>query len=251
MGELKQRARSFLSLSEDGRDLDDRDIRVRKARKIEAVLEEEGALDSASARVLDIGCSQGAILRYLSSRLNTCVGMDLDIASMRLGPDAVAFVAGDGENIPFREGAFDIVLCNHVYEHTENPSSLFAEIHRVLKPSGVCYFAGPCRYSVIEPHYGLPFLSWLPRPFAHLYMRLAGKGRRYLWKPESRKSLRAALKNFEVNDYTGKMIGDPQRYFMEDLLTVGSLKQFGARAIWRWLPFVFPGFVYALRKKLR
>jgi SAM-dependent methyltransferase len=235
-------------LSDDKRDLDDRGSRLGKARKIEAVLDEEGALHNSSVHALDIGCSQGAILQYLSTRTGTCVGMDLDIAAMSVTQEAVAFVAGDGESMPFQEGTFDIVLCNHVYEHTENPQALFAEIHRVLKPSGMCYLAGPYRYSVIEPHYGLPFLSWLPRTCAHLYMRWTGKGQRYLWQPESRRKLNAALKRFELKDYTGKMIGDPHRYCMQDLLPPGSLRQLGARIIWRWLPAILPGFVYVLRK---
>jgi SAM-dependent methyltransferase len=238
-------------MSDDGRDLDDGGSRAAKARKIEAVLDEEGALTGACSWVLDIGCSRGSILQHLSARAGTCVGIDLDIASMRGKPEALVFVAGDGENMPFRKDAFDIVLCNHVYEHTESPLSLFAEIHRVLKPFGICYFAGPNKYSVIEPHYGLPFLSWLPRSFAHLYLRWVGKGQGYFWKPESRKRLRAALKGFEIKEYTAKLIADPQRYFMEDLLPPRSFKQLGAKAIWRWLPFIFPGFVFVMRKKQR
>jgi len=35
------------------------------------------------------------------------------------------------------------------------------------------------RLALIEPHYRLPFLSWLPRPLATAYLRLSGRGSSY------------------------------------------------------------------------
>ena len=82
-------------------------------------------------------------------------------------------------NLPFGDESFDIVICSHVYEHVPDPERMFDQIHRVLKPGGVCYFSAGNRLMWNEPHYDLPLLSVLPRPLAHLYIRLAGKADRY------------------------------------------------------------------------
>jgi len=42
----------------------------------------------------------------------------------------------DGEGLPFREKAFDLVLCTQVFGYVPNLCSVTGEIHRVLKPGG-------------------------------------------------------------------------------------------------------------------
>ena len=43
------------------------------------------------------------------------------------------------EPLPFKDNTFDVVYCNHVFEHLtlEDGARLSSEIHRVLKPGGV------------------------------------------------------------------------------------------------------------------
>ncbi|MDD3272791.1 MAG: methyltransferase domain-containing protein [Bacteroidales bacterium] len=40
-------------------------------------------------------------------------------------------VQADGENIPFKNGEFDFVVCSHVIEHTNNPVQFMEEQFRV------------------------------------------------------------------------------------------------------------------------
>jgi SAM-dependent methyltransferase len=42
----------------------------------------------------------------------------------------------DGERLPFREKAFDLVLCTQVFGYVPDLCSVTGEIHRVLKPGG-------------------------------------------------------------------------------------------------------------------
>ena len=118
-----------------------------------------------------------------------------------------------------------------------------------MRDDGVCYFAGPNKYEPVEPHYGLPFLSWLPRRLADRYMRITGKGDTYPEKPFSRTRLAYLLTDFAVTDYTGKIVADPGSFKATDILPPGSLKLAIARAVLRLAPFFFPGFVYVLRKR--
>ncbi len=247
MGELRDKARQYADEFDGASPLADIEGRTRKAAKIRSVLEAENALGRPGVRILDIGCSFGLILKAITPDDCTGVGVDMD---ERLGCDStnLAFARADAENLPFRDGSFDIVICNHVYEHTDNADRLLAEIGRVLDTNGVCYFAGPNKFEPVEPHYGLPFLSWLPRPLADLYMRIAGKGDSYPEKPYSHAGLRRLLRGFEVTDYTREIVTDPVKFEATDILPPGSMKRRIALAMLSVAPFFFPGFVYVLRK---
>ena len=249
MGELKQKAAKYAQAFDGAPVLADEVNRARKAAKIRAVLEAEGVFDRDNVTILDIGCSFGIILEQITPEGGLGIGVDMDFGIGREGSN-LAFARADAEDLPFSDKSFDIVICNHVYEHTDNAGRLLAEIKRVMRDDGICYFAGPNKYEPVEPHYGLPFLSWLPRRLADRYMRIAGKGETYPEKPYSRVHLAKLLAEFEVTDYTGKIVADPASFEATDILPPGSLKLTVARAVLHMAPFFFPGFVYVLRKRL-
>lgn len=247
MGELKEKASKYFESFAEASPLADEENRARKAAMIRAVLATEGAFEKANVRILDIGCSFGIILKRLTPPGGTGVGIDMD---RNIGSPStnVSFVRTDAENLPFLNESFDVIICNHVYEHTDDAVRLFAEIYRVLRSSGVCYFAGPNKYDLIEPHYGLPFLSWLPRKVADRYMQLTGKGTSYPEKPYSVPGIRRLLRDFEVTTYTEKILRDPVRFEATGVLPVASAKRMIAIAVYKIARFFFPGFVYTLRK---
>lgn len=107
---------------------------------------------------------------------------------------------------------------------------------------------GPNKYDLVEPHYRLPFLSWLPRKLADRYMQLTGKGASYPEKPFSAPDIRRLLTNFEVTTYTEKILRDPERYDATDILPVASAKRMLAIMVYKIAPFFFPGFVLTLKK---
>lgn len=52
-------------------------------------------------------------------------------------------VKADILDLPFEDGSFDIVFCNHVLEHIEDDSKAISELYRVMKPGGMGIFQIP------------------------------------------------------------------------------------------------------------
>src|SRR5207237_9624421 len=75
--------------------------------------------------------------------------------------------------------AVDVVVSNHVFEHVGGRNEQLRdlqEVLRVLRPDGFAYLATPNRWGLLEPHYRLPFLSWLPARAANAYLRATRRG---------------------------------------------------------------------------
>lgn len=113
----------------------------------------------ARGRLLDVGCG-GEPYRSLLEQVQHYVGVDVP-------PNPTADVAGSGLALPFRDEAFDTVLCTCVLEHVPEPGSLMAEIARTLRPSGHLLLTAPQTWQIhLAPndfyrytHYGLRYLA--------------------------------------------------------------------------------------------
>ena len=93
--------------------------------------------------ILDLGAGAG-IIEQMNFRGSgrMVVGLDLDPRVKKNPYLDEAFVA-NGEQMPFEAEAFDTVVSNNVLEHLANPTSVFAEVARVLRPGGRFIFKTP------------------------------------------------------------------------------------------------------------
>ncbi len=185
---------------------------------------------------MDIGCSSGGISHNVASHFKSFVGIDVDqpaviLASSSNHNENSAFVFASGYSIPFPTGAFDVSICAQVYEHTTDQQALAKEIWRILRPGGICFFSGPNRLAILEEHYWLPFLSWLPRPLSHLYMRIFRRGKFYDAYPLFYWQICKLWQPFIIYDYTSRLIDDPHLFGMDDY--VGKIAW--VRKLPRWL----------------
>jgi len=200
--------------------------RRRKARKIRAILKDHLGENFQVSLGLDIGCRQGEMLDSLGYHFEMLIGIDTDPSAIEKGKafnPSATIVIGDGLIMPFPENHFDLIICAQVYEHVADFVALTAEIYRLLKPGGILFFSGPNRLALMEEHYHLPLLSWLPRKLANIYLRLFRGVNSYEITALSEWKLRKSLQNFEIIDYTKDLLRDPQRYAMEDRLPAGGL----------------------------
>ena len=93
-------------------------------------------------RILEVGSGAHGIVFGLGSGF--AIGVDpLAAHYKQLFPKLQAdsqTVAAIGEELPFPDAAFDVVLTDNVIDHAEQPLRILDEIVRVLKPGGLLYF---------------------------------------------------------------------------------------------------------------
>lgn len=153
-----------------------------KALKIEKVLNLIQPL--MPCRLLDIGTGSGGIAHYFASK--KYIVDSVDVIDSRKVLDSYSFHLIESCSLPFDKETFDVVITNHVIEHVgeyTNQLEHLKEIKRVLKPSGIGYLAVPNRWMLIEPHYKLIFLSWLPKQLRSPYLKFMNKGDFYDCEP--------------------------------------------------------------------
>ena len=78
------------------------------------------------------------------------------------------------ETLPFRDGAFDVVVLNEVIEHVHDDAATVREALRVTRPGGHIVIYAPNRLYPFETHgiylrskfiFGnIPLINWLPDP---------------------------------------------------------------------------------------
>ncbi|MGI5326778.1 class I SAM-dependent methyltransferase [Actinomadura nitritigenes] len=124
-------------------------------------------------RVLDAGCGEGYIARTLAADGADVVGVDacqglIDAArDVEDGAAAVpatvpatgiggslSFTRASVDALPVEDDGFDLVVCNHLFSHLQDPSRAIAEFGRVLKSGGrlVSLTLHPCFYVEDSEH---------------------------------------------------------------------------------------------------
>jgi SAM-dependent methyltransferase len=123
--------------------------------------------------ILDVGCGLGMYVRAMSQFSDDVHGVDVD-------PEKVAEASQDlsnirqapAEDLPFADGALDVVLSHEVIEHVDDDRQAIVEAVRVLKPGGKLVVFAPNRLYPFETHgaywrgtyhFGnIPLVNYLP-----------------------------------------------------------------------------------------
>ena len=112
-------------------------------------------IDSSSV-VLDVGCGRGEYrddpvplrknLRILRGKAGKVIGIDVDQAAQD-NPFLDEFHLVQGDSWPVDSNSIDLILCDNVLEHIENPDQFFEEIQRILIDGGFICIRTPNRWS--------------------------------------------------------------------------------------------------------
>ena len=227
--------------------------RAPKAEKMLCILRDALGSDLHLFHALDIGCSTGAMCGVLAEHFGAVTGIDIDPSAIEHairhhGSQHLRFRLGDAMQTGLEPGTVDVVVCAHVYEHVPNPQRMMEEIMRVLRPGGVCYFAAENRFVFREGDYRLPLLSVVPKWLGHHYIRLAGKADHYYETLLTYWQLMRLTDAFERLDYTRRVVAEPQAFSAADMIAPGSWRQKAALAIIDHAYWLFPNYLWVLRK---
>jgi SAM-dependent methyltransferase len=93
---------------------------------------------------LDIGCGSGyRLLEILDRGEKLLVGGDINVNNLmkisekiKIVTQSIFFTGFDAVKMPFKDGAFDVVLCNLVLAYVKDDMVVLNEISRILKPGG-------------------------------------------------------------------------------------------------------------------
>lgn len=97
---------------------------------------------SVDSRVLEVGSGAHGLIFYFEAadRVGVDPLADEYRALFPAWQGRARTIAAFGERLPFEDSSFDIVLCDNVVDHAENPRRIVEEIGRVLAPGGLLYF---------------------------------------------------------------------------------------------------------------
>lgn len=204
-------------------------------------------------RILEIGTGSGGIAHYFGAHKSlVCTVHSIDVVDIRTAKDGYTFQKVKGTALPYGSESFDVVLSNHVIEHVGTLKSQLhhlKEIRRVLHPKGTAYLSLPNRWMLIEPHYRLAFLSWLPRSLRTPYLKFRKYGNFYDCEPLSLKQIEALLAKAKLK---GVNICPNATLETFDIEKPNSLATFlirkTPRRILQVLNPINPTLVYTLRK---
>ncbi len=107
--------------------------------------------------VADIGCGRGVFLvditKQMLARYNVACGRAIGVDFVRYEPNRMEQIPAkscdfivadlDGERIPLKDGAVDLLVCNHVLEHLFHTESVVSEMCRVLAHDGLAVISVP------------------------------------------------------------------------------------------------------------
>lgn len=179
-------------------------------------------------RILDFGCGWGNFLIYCLMNGYNAFGVDVSTTRSKyflFACDTIKlnktlksrYIIYDGENLPFKENTFDIVIANQVLEHVEDIENTIKEIRRILKRNGIFYIRSPdYSRSFFEPHYRTFWIPFFKGKIAEKYLKAKRKpteGLRHL-NFLSGKELKTILKenNFKIlRDMEKKIIIDGRK----------------------------------------
>ena len=115
----------------------------------EGALEVAGALVPRPARILDVGCGTGALLRLAARRFPAAelVGVDPSAEMIKMANASdpqegrLRFVRAPAESLPLTSGYFDLALSTISFHHWADQSHGLQEVSRLLVSGGVFLLA--------------------------------------------------------------------------------------------------------------
>jgi SAM-dependent methyltransferase len=125
-------------------------------RRLEMIL--KGAADRVDGVILDNGCGVGQYLQRLSEPADLAIGLEYEREHARAARALkLNVVCATAEQLPYPEGAIDLVLSHEVLEHVRDDRRALEEITRVMRQPQPKQGIKAGRLVLFVPNRGYPF----------------------------------------------------------------------------------------------
>jgi ubiquinone/menaquinone biosynthesis C-methylase UbiE len=98
-------------------------------------------------RVLDLGCGPGDGASRLTEKQAIAIGLDYSQGMLDTAKKEPRLrgrlTRGDAGRLPFRDGAFDKIVCTNSFHHYPDHVASLKEMRRVLRPGGLLVLVDP------------------------------------------------------------------------------------------------------------
>lgn len=114
------------------------------------------------ARLLEVGSGMGHLVGQLSDTFEA-YGMDLNHWAVNKSKGAAersSLQTGSAQELPYEDGAFNVVIIKHIVEHLPDPEKAIREIGRVTDKDGILILATPNLGSLLKPWKGDKWIGY-------------------------------------------------------------------------------------------
>ncbi len=229
-------------------------IAEKEANQIMAVCRHFSHREVENLNCLYLGAADNIITECLARNFKEIIALDIDKSVLRMNQrmsdhNNIKYICCEDGNLSIDDLTIDVIICDRFYSRVDNPEKLMYEIYRVLKYEGFCYFSAYNKLSLVERHFSIPFLAWVPRWLSEILLKLSGRKGKYNYKLLTLSKLRKLIDNFWRHDYVGLVRQNPLAFQVPDNLYPKHSK---AKSSGKLLKYIYPFlslWIWVLTKK--
>ena len=186
--------------------------------------------------VADIGGGPGYLAASVRQAGGRCVVIEYDEPELRLHgrrPDSA--IVGDGQHLPLRDEAVDVVHCSNVLEHVPAPRLLVEEMVRALRVGGVGYLSFTPWLSPWGGHETSPWHYFGGDFAADRYRRRRGQPAKNLYGRNLFVLHLATVRTWLERDERIELLWDGPRYWPASWRLLSRAPGIGEAVSWNYL----------------
>ncbi len=112
--------------------------------------------------LLEVGSGLGHLVAQLECSFKT-TATDINWWALEQSSGiarATDHIASSANLLPYKDGAFDVIIIKHVVEHLVEPDAALKEIYRVTAPGGIVLLSTPNLDSLLKPLKGKDWIGY-------------------------------------------------------------------------------------------